>query len=116
MVHSILKMIDQGLVVPAIALCGGLVFFLAFLSVGPVVFYYNFRLRQYLRKNSPELWEMYSSTSGRIRRECGRLLGESEDPIIQKCIRTPIRYLKCTLGVAGIVVAGLALAILMYAK
>ncbi len=116
MVHDILKMIDQGLVVPAIAISGMLVLFLAFLIIGPVIFYYNFRLRQYLRKNSPELWKMYSSTSGKIRRKCGRLLGESEDPIIQKCIRTPIRYLKCTLGVAGIVVAGLALAILMYTK
>ena len=116
MVHDMLKMIDQGLVVPAIAISGTLVFFLAFLITGPVIFYYNFRLKQYLRKNSPELWEMYSSTSGKIRRKCGRLLGESEDPIILKYIRTPIRCLKCTLGAAVILVAGVAVAILMYAK
>ena len=116
MVHDILRMIDQGLVLPAIAISGTLVFFLAFLIIGPVILYYNFRLKRYLRKSSPELWDMYSSTSGKIRRKCGRLLGASEDPMIQECIRTPIRYLKCTMGVALVLVAGVAVAILMYAK
>ncbi len=115
-IEDIMKMVDQGAILPAIACSVSLVFFLAVGMAVLAAFYYNFHLNKYIRKNKPEMWEKYRSPSIEVRHEYSQLLGASDDPVIQKYIHLPIWWLKRCLGTGLLISICLVIAILLYAR